>query len=60
MLLNGQILIIDDEQKLRSLFNRIISLEGYSVAEAHDLLSAKKILQRQQVDVIICDVRLPD
>ena len=53
MLLNGQILIIDDEQKLRSLFNRIISLEGYSVAEAHDLLSAKKILQRQQVDVII-------
>lgn len=60
MLLNGQILIIDDEQKLRSLFNRIISLEGYSVSEAHDLLSAKKILQRQQVDVIICDVRLPD
>lgn len=60
MLFNINILIVDDEQKLRSLFKRVISLEGYRVSEAQDLQSARKILQKEKIDIVLCDVRLPD
>ena len=30
------------------------------VFEANDLRTAKKILQREEIDIILCDVRLPD
>lgn len=56
----SKILIIDDEEKLRSLLARIIKLEGYSVAEAADLKSALKILQKEEIDIVLCDVKLPD
>lgn len=56
----GQILIIDDESKLRNLYKRIISLEGFIVYEASDLRSANRIMQREMIDVILCDVHLPD
>jgi len=60
MSIAGQILIVDDEPKLRALFKRIISLEGYIVFEANDLRTAKKLLLREEIDIILCDVRLPD
>lgn len=58
--MNGHILIIDDEEKLRSLLKRIVSLEGYSVTEAGSLKAAFKILDKEDIDVILCDVKLPD
>ena len=57
---SAHILIIDDEEQLRKLMGRVISLEGFSVTEAGDIKTAKKILQREQFDVILCDVKLPD
>lgn len=54
------ILIIDDEEKLRSLLARIISLEGFNVLQAGDSTTAMKRLDQAEVDVVICDVKLPD
>jgi len=54
------ILIIDDEEKLRKLMARVISLEGFDVLESGDARSALKKLEQHDVDVIICDVKLPD
>lgn len=54
------ILIIDDEEGLRRLLARLISLEGYSVIEASSLKEARKKLAREAVDIVLCDVRLPD
>lgn len=54
------VLIIDDEEKLRSLLKRIISLEGYNVIEADSLKAARKLIDKEPVDVILCDVKLPD
>lgn len=54
------ILIIDDEEKLRSLLARIISLEGFHVLEAKDCTGALKKLEKSDVDVVICDNKLPD
>jgi two-component system, NtrC family, response regulator len=57
---SGNVLVIDDETKLRSLLKRVISLEGYEVLEAVDLKSASKVMEKQDFDVIVCDVKLPD
>jgi two-component system NtrC family response regulator len=54
------ILIIDDEQQLRKLLARIISLEGFNVLEADSLRSADKVLEHHAVELILSDVRLPD
>ena len=56
----GKILIVDDEEKLRGLLKRIVSLEGYSVWEAGNLKAAFKILEKEDIEVILCDVKLPD
>ncbi|MEO7047988.1 MAG: sigma-54 dependent transcriptional regulator [Ferruginibacter sp.] len=55
-----KVLIIDDEEKLRSLLSRIISLEGYEVIEAVDCKTGLKKMEQHEVDVVICDVKLPD
>ncbi|MEO7530658.1 MAG: sigma-54 dependent transcriptional regulator [Sediminibacterium sp.] len=54
------VLIIDDEQNLRTLLARIISLEGFTVLQAGTLKAGTKILQKESVDVLLCDVKLPD
>lgn len=54
------LLIIDDEEKLRSLLKRILELEGYQVLTAATAQSALAILQKESVDVVLSDVKLPD
>lgn len=56
----SKILIVDDEEKLRTLMVRIISLEGYEVFEASDTTTAFKKLHHTDIDVVLCDVKLPD
>jgi hypothetical protein len=55
-----KILIIDDEEKLRSLMARIIGLENFEVFQAGDCKSGLKKLEQNPVDVVLCDVKLPD
>lgn len=54
-----KILIIDDEEKLRTLMARIISLEGFEVIQAGDCKAGLKKLD-QDADLVLCDVKLPD
>lgn len=56
----NKILIIDDEEKLRNLLSRIISLEGFEVLQAADCKSGLKKLAQVEVEVVLCDVKLPD
>ncbi|HXB43934.1 MAG TPA: sigma-54 dependent transcriptional regulator [Puia sp.] len=56
----GTILLIDDEEKLRTLLKRIISLEGFVIHEAATLKAANRILEKENIDVVLCDVKLPD
>jgi len=56
----GIVLIIDDEEKLRSLLARIIRLEGFSVLEAENIKHGMKLLEKEDIDVVLCDVKLPD
>ncbi|WP_461112954.1 sigma-54-dependent transcriptional regulator [Spirosoma jeollabukense] len=54
------ILIIDDEPRLRQLLARILQLEGYTVLEADNARSGLKILEHEEVQLVISDVKLPD
>lgn len=56
----GTILLIDDEEKLRGLLKRIITLEGFAIYEAADLKAGAKILEKECIDIVLCDVKLPD
>ncbi|UBB89986.1 MULTISPECIES: sigma-54-dependent transcriptional regulator [Bacteroidota] len=56
----SKVLIIDDEEKIRTLLSKIISLEGFDVVEAGDIKTGLKKLEIADVDVVICDVKLPD
>lgn len=55
-----QILVIDDEEPIRKLLARIIELEGYKISTASCCSNALQQLRKQQYDVILCDVFLPD
>ncbi|MBX3107125.1 MAG: sigma-54-dependent Fis family transcriptional regulator [Bacteroidetes bacterium] len=55
-----RILIIDDEEKLRTLLARIISLEGFEVIQAENCKTALKKLDQNDIDIALCDVKLPD
>lgn len=54
------ILIIDDEEKLRKLLAKIVSLEGFDVVEASTIKNGLKRLELRDIDVVLCDVKLPD
>ncbi|THU40269.1 sigma-54-dependent Fis family transcriptional regulator [Niastella caeni] len=56
----GNILLIDDEEQLRKLLSRIISLEGFTVEQAGTLKSAWSLLAQKEPDIVLCDVKLPD
>jgi len=55
-----KILIIDDEEKLRSLMARIVALEGFEVIQAQDCKTGLAKLAKQAIAVVLCDVKLPD
>jgi two-component system NtrC family response regulator len=54
------VLIIDDEEKLRSLLARIIRAEGFEVLEAANCKAGLTAIDNPAIDVVLCDVRLPD
>lgn len=54
------ILLIDDEEPIRKLLGRLISLEGFEIEQAASLNAAQKILAQKDIDLVLCDVKLPD
>jgi DNA-binding NtrC family response regulator len=58
--MQATILIIDDEKKLNDLLSRIIGLEGFRVIQAYNGKDGIKLLEQQDVLVVLSDVKLPD
>ncbi|AZI33837.1 sigma-54-dependent transcriptional regulator [Kaistella carnis] len=56
----AKILIIDDELKLLKLLGMIISNEGYEVFQASTARSGINMLSGHDIDLVLCDVKLPD
>jgi CheY-like chemotaxis protein len=54
------ILVVDDEKLIRSLLGDTLGALGYSTITVEDYNSAVKVLEKQEVDVVITDILLPD
>ncbi len=56
----ARILVVDDEADIRSLVKEILSEEGYDVEVAANGAEARSLRQRQQPDLILLDIWMPD
>jgi len=54
------LLIIDDEASLRDFLSIVFEEEGWRVEAAASLADARQAVARQEPDVILCDLMLPD
>src|SRR5579885_3027851 len=56
---NGHILVVDDEQEIRTLVQDYLSGEGYRVSTAENGEEMHRILAQSPVDLVILDLMLP-
>ena len=55
-----QVLVVDDEPDLRTLYELTLLREGYRVEAAGTLGEARELLEQRRFDAVITDMRLPD
>jgi two-component system copper resistance phosphate regulon response regulator CusR len=56
----NHICLIEDEQKVAAFICKGLEEQGYTVKTAGDGISAQKLIQQEQFDLLIMDVMLPD
>jgi two-component system response regulator PilR (NtrC family) len=54
------LLIVDDEASLRDFLTIVFEEEGWRVEAAASLADARAAIQREEPDVVLCDLMLPD
>lgn len=55
----AHILIVDDEKSIRETLKEILEYEKHEVSQAPDGEAALAILMQDQVDVVLCDIKMP-
>lgn len=55
-----KILVVDDEPNICDSLSRTFSFHGYDVAVAHDGKEALDVIPREQPDLVILDVMMPE
>ncbi len=55
----AKILIIDDEASIRETLKEILVYEKYKVHEAQDGEEGLDMLQKEEYDVVLCDIKMP-
>jgi DNA-binding response OmpR family regulator len=53
------ILVVDDDEAIRTLLQEELMEEGYQVMVATDARDALKKVEKEQLDLVILDVRMP-
>ena len=54
------ILVVDDEIRIRSIIRKYAEFEGHRVTEAGDGMEAVSLARREQFDLIILDIMMPE
>ena len=54
------ILVVDDEMRIRSIVRKYAEFEGHTVTEAGDGMEAVSLCRREQFDIIILDIMMPE
>ncbi|MCP4634125.1 MAG: response regulator [candidate division Zixibacteria bacterium] len=58
--LNEKVLVVDDDDRLRSMLTEALRNYGYRTFGAMDGPEALSILERERFDIVITDIRMPD
>lgn len=53
------LLVVDDDERIRSLLRRFLEKHGYFVSVARDAAQARRLLSGLQFDLIVLDVMMP-
>jgi DNA-binding NtrC family response regulator len=53
------VLVIDDEEKVRTALNRVLSKEKYQVLNAADGEQGMRLFLESEIDVVLLDLRMP-
>jgi two-component system response regulator PilR (NtrC family) len=56
----SHILVVDDELSMRELLEYMLNREGYQVTCAEDGRKAIRLLEKNQYDLLLCDIKLGD
>jgi two-component system response regulator PilR (NtrC family) len=56
----ARVLVVDDERSMRELLAIVLQREGYEVLTAENGETAIATLEREPVDLLICDIKMPD
>jgi DNA-binding NtrC family response regulator len=56
----GRILLVEDRDSLRRMLERALAQEGYTVEPAADAASGIRLVERQDFDLVLTDLKLPD
>ena len=56
----NKILIVDDEESIRKVLGLFLKKQGYKVSSAEKLSETYSILKKQDFDLILLDINLPD
>jgi two-component system, NtrC family, response regulator PilR len=56
----SHILVVDDELSMRELLEYMLNREGYQVTCAEDGRKAIRLLEKDQYDLLLCDIKLGD
>ncbi len=54
-----KILIIDDEKVIRSTLKEILEYEKYEIFEAQDGQEGFEMIEKQDFDLVLCDIKMP-
>jgi DNA-binding NtrC family response regulator len=54
------VMVIDDEPAIRQILTAHLSRAGYNVLQAANGLNAFELLSKGDIDVAICDIKMPD
>jgi diguanylate cyclase (GGDEF)-like protein len=56
---SSRVLVVDDEEVIRNTLSRIMNEVGFQASSAASAEEALEILEREPVDVVITDIRMP-
>jgi DNA-binding NtrC family response regulator len=55
----AKILVIDDQQSIRKTLREILEYESFEVDEAEDGIKGMELFQKQNYDIVLCDIKMP-
>jgi DNA-binding NtrC family response regulator len=58
--MNRRILLVEDDENFRTFLHTVLADEGYEVLTAGNGRTALQLIQQQQFDLVVSDLKMPD